>query len=147
MADFERLMDQVAVLKRWSAEPPPAVRRAAVLPDQADIADPQMSTGERHGSWFLEMRWEVDGLVHIATMAITNPTALPDATTGRVIVTALAGATTDTRYVTETVVEHRRAISRMSEADLEAWLLAAVERSRGYTEASLNLAYSTGIGQ
>lgn len=72
MADFERLMDQVAVLKRWSAEPPPAVRRAAVLPDQADTADPQMSTGERHGSWFLEMRWEVDGLVHIATIAITN---------------------------------------------------------------------------
>jgi hypothetical protein len=147
MADFERLMDQFAVLKRWSTELPSGVRRAALLPDQTDAVDLQMATGERHGSWFLEMRWELDELVHIAVLAITNPTALPDTTTERVIVTARAGATTDTRYITETVVEQRRAISRMSETDLEAWLLAAVERSRGYSEASLNQAYSTGIGQ
>ena len=52
MADFERLMDQVAVLKRWSTELPSGVRRVIALQDHAVEAQIQiqMTSGERHGS-------------------------------------------------------------------------------------------------
>jgi hypothetical protein len=147
MADFEGLMDQISLLKSWSGEPPTGVRLAAAPADSAARIEILSRSGERHGSWFLEMTWAADGLTRSAVLALTNPTALPDVTTARVVVTARAGASSATRYVSETVVDQRRAIARVSEGDFQAWLLAAVERARGYTEASLNQAYSTGIGQ
>ena len=149
MADFEGLLDQVALLKRWSSELPREVRSAVSPPEVTADADSvaQTTSGERHGSWFLEIAWQIDSIAHSTTLALTNPTAIPDSTTTRVVVTATARASSTTRYVSETVFEQRRAISRISQAELQGWLLAGVERARGYNEASLNQAYSTGIGQ
>jgi hypothetical protein len=137
-------LTQTALLKEWSQEIPPGLRAAAQR--GADTAATQFDTvtGERHGSWFLELHWR-DELVRSALLALTNPSAVPDAATTRVVITARAAAASESRFVTETVFEQRRAISRVSSSDLENWLVAAVQRAQGYTLQSLAQAYATGL--
>jgi hypothetical protein len=122
---FDSLMDQVAMLRSWSGNLPSGV---GPLPPETAV-----SFGERHGSWFLRVVWRQDDLSRSAELALTNPEATPDGTAEVAYITVRATASTDSRFVDEILHDRRRASRGVSIEQLEAWLLSAVQRARGYT--------------
>lgn len=133
MADFESLKELTAALSQEGALP--RWRQAA-----SNVAgEARVVSGERHGSWFVEIRWADDGLERVAALSVTAI----DARGQRVWLIARAGATTDERYIVEPVERLSRAVSRVNDADLDELLSAALDRAQTYTMPALVDAYAT----
>jgi hypothetical protein len=136
---IETISAMVDLLKSWSDQLPGEIRET--LADEAVVID----TGERHGSWFLELIWQQGELSKSATLALTNPTPTADEAAGVAIVSASASATNGARFVDERLVENRRTLVRLPTDQLETWLLDAVKRALAFNVASLTRAYDTPV--
>jgi hypothetical protein len=111
------------------------------------MPDASVDFGERHGSWFLQLSWQEGDLWRSAELALTNPQATPDDLTITTYVTVRASASTDSRYVTETLYDNRRSSLRLWSDQLQSLLLTAVQRARGYNPGSLTESYLRGTGE
>lgn len=138
MPEFSALSQQVEFLKVYGSDLASRVRELVA------VENVQMLSGERHGSWFLRARWQEGPLVKAAEIALTSASALPDDLASTAVVSVRASATSESRYVVETLYERRRGVSRVSSADLTDWLMSAAQRAADYTSASLVSTYSTG---
>lgn len=139
MPEFEVVADPVARLKAWSSELLESLRADASLPEQ------RVRFGERHGSWFLSLQWSEGSLDRGAAIALTNAEALGDAVAESVFISVQSSASSDERFVVESIYDRRRSVRRLEPSQLEGWLFAAIARSRQYTPTSLTSSYETGI--
>jgi hypothetical protein len=137
MPDSDALVGQLELIKSWKQGLPP---RAAEL--VAGI-DARIDFGERHGSWFLRLIWEEGDLSKSAELALTNAEPTSDDVSESAVVSVRSSASSQSRFVAETVYENRRSMRRLSTDLLEDWLISAVERAAGYNDSSLLFAYDT----
>jgi hypothetical protein len=138
MPDYETVSDYVAVLKEWSSTPP------AALGLEALNLNASQDFGERHGSWVFRLLWEEDNLSRSVELALTNTAATPDTTSGYAYFTIRSAASSDTHFVIEDRYNSRRSIRRTPLDWLETQVASAIDRSRGFTPASLTSSYLTG---
>jgi hypothetical protein len=137
---IETFKEQRQALAGWPERLPSPVVEA--LPD----VDPFVTFGDRHGSWVLRIAWVQAELIRIAGLAITNSEATPDELTNNAVVTIRSSASTEERYVVETLFERRRAISRLPAGFLVDQLATAVRRAGSFTSVNLTASYLTGGG-
>ncbi|HEY8112890.1 MAG TPA: hypothetical protein VII16_08480 [Actinomycetes bacterium] len=136
----ESLKEQQQLIAGWESDLPAQVR------SRLGNLTPTVRTGERHGSWFFRLEWVDAGVLRLAELALTNPESTSDDVTTAAVVSVRAGATTNERYVAETLYERRRGLSRLQEGFLADQLAAAVQRSTSYTNANTASEYQTGPG-
>jgi hypothetical protein len=136
-AEFMTLDEQLALLKGWSSE-------QSHLISALELDGARTVFGERHGSWFLRVWWTADELMRSAELALTNATILPDAQADTVVVSVRATASSDERYVSESVYERRRSVKRLPSETLEEWFRSAVERAGAFSQRDLSSAYRLG---
>ena len=135
--EFETFSEQVALLKQWSVQP------SQVL-GEVDVDDARAEFGERHGSWFLRLRWTTDELTRTAELALTNATLSPDNDAEFAVVTVRATASSEERFVTENIFEGRRGVRRLKSDALEGWIRTAVERANNLSNRELSHTYLLG---
>jgi hypothetical protein len=135
--EFETLSEQIALLKQWSSQPSQVLGDLNVVGARADF-------GERHGSWFLRLSWTADNLTRTAELALTNPTVARDNVANIAIVTVCASASSDERFVLESIYEGRRGVRRLHSDDLAGWLRTAVERAGNLSNRELSQTYLLG---
>ncbi len=136
---FETVQQYADELKRWSQ---------SLLDELAEATATDIRTvefGERHGSWFLQVRWSDGDLSKSADVALTNPTSIPDSTAAVARLTVWASASNEVRFVRETLVDSRRTLRRLSTDSLRTYLLSAIQRADNYNVSSLTEAYVTGV--
>lgn len=133
MADFESFKELTAALAQEGSLPHWRQQALAVTPEA------RVFQGERHGSWFVEVRWYSHDLERVASVSVTAA----DARSQRVSLVARAGATTEDRYIIEPVERLSRAISRVADADLNELMSAALDRAQQYRSRALVDAYET----
>lgn len=136
MDDFSSLK---AVFTQWASELPARTRQA--LADRPAKA----RAGERHGSWFVSVTWTAEEILRSAEVALTNPGPSSDINARSVVMSGIAGATSQDRFVVEAFANSTRAISRLDTDELEELLLLAIARAENYAEASLSQHYLTGV--
>lgn len=127
VAEFRR------ILEAWKTR-----GRQAFIEVARDI---QVSAGERHGSWFVELAWVSDGLHRAAELAVTNATGLDDLSATEAYISARASASSMTRWTSTSIYERRRSLARVSTDNIDEWLTAAVRVAASYTERSLTDEY------
>ncbi len=135
--EFETLSEHAALLKRWSSQPSQLLGDLTVEGARADF-------GERHGSWFLRLSWTTENLTRTAELALTNATVVPDGVAESAVVTVRASASSEERFVAETVYEARRGVRRLTSDDLAGWLRTAVERASNLSNRELSQPYLLG---
>ena len=113
--------------------------------DQVSGAEPSLTSGERFGTWFLEIVWLAEGLSRSASVGLTPAGARTEDASVQAVVTVRAAASSEERFIAENVYEQRRAVARLSVVDLESYWEAAVQRAAQYSERSLVSSYETGI--
>lgn len=128
------------MLEGWSERLPPQVLQS--LADR----NATVSFGERHGSWILRLSWVEGEIIRFADLALTNSEATPDDATNYGVITIRSAASTEDRYVVETLYERRRAVSRLPEDFLVDQLDVALRRATSYTTVNLTERYRTGGG-
>lgn len=137
---IETFTEQRLAIASWSERLPSPVVEA--LPDASSV----VTFGDRHGSWLLRISWVQAELLRMADLAITNAEATPDELTGSAVVTIRSSASTEERFVVETLFERRRTISRLPEDLLVDQLAAAVRRAGSFTSVNLTATYLAGGG-
>ncbi|MBL0749475.1 hypothetical protein [Nocardioides baculatus] len=137
----ESFKEQQQLLAAWGDDLPGQVRNSL------GQLNPRTISGERHGSWFLRLEWSTSGLTRLVEVALTNPELTPDSATTSAVVSVRAAATTDERFVSETLFESRRSLARLQPDALADQLAAAIQRSRSYTNTNLVSTYVTGTDQ
>jgi hypothetical protein len=135
--EFKTLDEQLTLLKGWASQPSRVV-------DALDLDDSRAVFGERHGSWFLRVWWTSDDLLRVAELALTNATIVPDAQADTVVVSVSATASSDERFVTESIYERRRSVRRLPSETLAEWFRSAVERAGAFSQRDLSDAYRLG---
>jgi hypothetical protein len=136
VAEFESLSEVIRALKGWSETLPGRWSNVA--------ADRSVAFGERHGSWFLQVAWSQDEVSRSAELALTNAGVTQDAVATAAYISVRASASTDSRFVVETLYEQRRAPTSVSREELAGLLESAITRALNYNSASLNEVYATG---
>lgn len=116
----------------------------AVVPQELLNQEPAVFAGERHGSWFLEVRWTAGELSRSAAVALSPPGAVPEGDATSAVLTVRSAASSDQRFVVETMYERNRALSRITLGDVETLFVAALTRAAEYSDRSLTMSYDTG---
>jgi hypothetical protein len=136
----ESLKEQQQLLEGWQHSLPPSVN------ELLQGRDPEVTFGEKHGSWVLRVSWVQAEILRIADIALTNTESTPDDVTTYAFITIRSAASTNEKWVAETLYERRRTVSNLPDDFLADQLVAAVLRAIAYTLVNLTESYRTGVG-
>lgn len=124
-----------ALLKSWGERLPSSASM------QLEGRETTLTSGERHGTWFIRVEWVQDSLLRLAELGLTNPQPTRDEVSTDAVVSSRAGASNEVRFVSETLLGQRRTLARLPQDFLELQLAAAVQRALGYTVQNLTENY------